>query len=92
MIKPTVGRRVWYRPTAAERHYEHDQPFDAGITHVWNDNCVNLMVVDEAGNKLPGKTSVTLAQDRPAQPGECEWMPYQKRQEEPIVGIPMPSA
>lgn len=79
-IKPTVGRKVWYRPQKFEMRYAHTQPFDATITHVWSDTCVNLKVLNEEGDPLSSKTSVTLAQGRPAQPGECEWMPYQQGQ------------
>lgn len=80
MISPTVGRKVWYRPRPFETSFEHCQPFDATITYVWNNNCVNLLVLNETGTPLRGTTSVTLAQDRLAQPGECEWMPFQKIQ------------
>lgn len=76
MIKPTVGRQVWYRPRAEERTHLHDQPFAATVLHVWSDSCVNLQILNERGEPI-NKTSVILAQDRPAQPGECEWMPYQ---------------
>jgi hypothetical protein len=77
MIKPTIGRRVWYWPLPHEMSFAHSQPFDAGICHVWSDTCVNLSVVNEQGYAVPSKTSVTLTQDRPAMAGECSWMPYQ---------------
>jgi len=90
MIKPTVGRKVWYRPHTFERTHTHAQPFDATITHVWSDTCVNLLVFNENGVQLLGKTSVRLAQDVPAQPGECEWMPYPVGQAQAAAPVPEP--
>ena len=74
---PTVGRIVWYRPHTYEMTHKHGQPLAAIITHVWSAECVNLHVFGDNGAHLPSKTSVLLAQGRPGQPGECEWMPYQ---------------
>lgn len=90
MIKPTVGRVVWYWPS------EHDikdrkvftyegsnQPFAATVAFVHNDRMVNLAVVDHNGMPFE-KRSVTLRQsgdvvtDSPA--GQAEWMPYQTAQ------------
>lgn len=80
MITPTIGRKVWYRPLGySEGAVDSNQPFDATVVHVWSDICVNLVIRDHVGNQFT-KTSVSLAQDREAQPGECEWMPYQKGQ------------
>ena len=80
MIPPTIGRKVWYRSRPGDGAvYDANQPFDATVVHVWSDECVNLVISDHQGNQFV-KTSVTLAQDREAQPGECEWMPYQKGQ------------
>lgn len=79
MIKPTVGRRVYYKPAQSEKSWTHDQPFDAGILHVWSDTCVNLDVTNEMGKKI-FKSSCTLAQDREPKEGECYWMPYQQAQ------------
>lgn len=84
MIKPTVGRVVLYRPQVGggDGHMavnDPETPFSASITYVWNDGCVNLSIFDHDGMQY-GKTSVPLAQDRDALPGECEWMDYQKGQ------------
>jgi hypothetical protein len=83
VIKPTVGRVVWYRP------FEHDdmagvsgdQPLAAIVAHVWSDSCVNLAVFD-ANGVAHSRTSVLLVQDGEPKPaaGFCEWMPYQKGQ------------
>lgn len=81
MISPSIGRKVWYYPatTDANMARHSDQPFSAEVVHVWSDTCVNLAIFDHRGT-LTSKTSVTLAQDRDALPGECAWMPYQKGQ------------
>jgi len=76
MIKPTVGRIVYYWPQPGEMSHVHEQPFAAQITHVWGQGCVNLSILNENGVRY-AKTSVMLAQDRPAVPGECGWMDYQ---------------
>ena len=79
MIKPTVGRVVWYHPGPQEDH--HGETLAAHIAHVWSDTCVNLMVIDPNGNPF-NRTSVFLYQgdtDRPSSQ-YAEWMPYQKGQ------------
>lgn len=75
MIKPTVGRVVWYR--AAHRSFEA-QPLAALIAFVHSDGLVNLAVFDENG-KGWGQTSVPLYQGEGERPlwEYCEWMPYQ---------------
>lgn len=89
MITPTIGRRVWFRPSAALIESSgmtvHDKavPLDAGIIYVWNDRLVNLDVTDHAGAHL-AITSVPLIHgDEPAGPMPffyAEWMPYQNGQ------------
>lgn len=74
MIKPTIGRVVWYYPIDAI--YE---PLAAIICHVWSNYCVNLAYFDENG-VAANATSVPLHQDGiGAKPQRffCEWMPYQ---------------
>lgn len=86
-ITPTIGRRVWYRPSVGERSAlgvwdGGQQPLDAGICYVWNDRMVNLTIAGPDG-KMHSRTSVKLLQ-----PGEpvpegmsyAEWMPYQTAQ------------
>lgn len=80
IIKPTVGRKVWYRPCA------HDftgpvpmnvsggslddgmqQPLDATIIGVWGDRCVNVLVTDLIGMPFPVLACTLLqAGDEPA--------------------------
>jgi hypothetical protein len=91
MIKPTVGRKVWFSPT------EHgpgtklgEQPFDATILYVHNDRLVNLLVVDHIGTSFP-LTSVVLLQDGDApapEGGTVSWMPYQAGQAKVAMAQP----
>lgn len=98
VIKPTVGRRVWYWPSDYDRGLlEHKpstvmtasddkQPCDAGVAYVWNDRMVNLTVADHNG-VMHQRTSVQLVQegDPPPPPGGsyAVWMPYQQGQAKP---------
>lgn len=89
IITPTIGRRVWFRPSDAIIKSlgmtVHDKavPLDAGIVYVWSDRMINLDITDHAGAHFP-LTSVTLIHgDEPAGPMPffyAEWMPYQKVQ------------
>ena len=83
-IKPTIGRRVWYYRHPGEDAVQYDiyQPFDAAVIFVHNDNLVNLLITDHAGNVFP-KHNVELVQPDDQQPrlgGYCTWMPYQIKQ------------
>jgi len=91
VIKPTVGRKVWYRPRGisfvqpngsvfAPSDYGA-QPMDATVIYVWGDRMVNLDITDHAGNHFIA-TSVTLLQEGDDEPvgAYAEWMPYQKGQ------------
>lgn len=84
MIKPTIGRVVWFTPLLNENIMakRSDQPFAAIVTHVWSDWSVNLTVFDHDGVPWP-HTSVTLVQEGEPKPDGgryCEWMPYQRGQ------------
>jgi hypothetical protein len=88
IIKPTVGRMVWYRPSQYDveecRAVQHDteQPCHAMVAYVWNDRLVNLVVYDHDGVYFT-RSSVRLLQDDDVLPdnsGYAEWMPYQKGQ------------
>lgn len=88
IIKPTVGRIVWYWPSAATQKMcnlscnDPLQPMAAVISYVWHDRMVNLHVIDHAG--MEGSiTSVSLIQpgdDVPEGRDYCQWMPYQQQQ------------
>jgi hypothetical protein len=79
MIKPSIGRVVWFYP--AGYNPTTDQPLAALIAHVWSDTCVNLAIFDANGVPYPSPpTSVLLIQDDgPVPTGGlyCAWMPYQ---------------
>lgn len=84
MIKPTIGRVVWFHPSShsAESGFAPTSICAAIVAHVHSDTCVNLAVFD--GNGVShSKTSVPLYQDGDPVPDAgyyCEWMPYQKGQ------------
>ena len=80
MIKPTVGRVVWYTPGMGHP-WREDAPLAAIVAKVHNDTLVNLMVIDSAGNPH-GRPGVELChgETRPSGAEYCEWMPYQKGQ------------
>ena len=96
IIKPTVGRKVWFRPngtTSLQRAGTQDvafappaiignAPLDATVVYVWDDRMVNLLVLDHYGNPFTA-TSVTMVQpdeDCPAVGFYAEWMFYQTDQ------------
>ena len=75
MIKPTIGRVVWFYPA----HSFNQQPNAALIAYVWSDDLVNLAVFDATG-VATNETSVVLFQGdgEPPSTPYCAWMPYQK--------------
>lgn len=79
MIKPTVGRVVWYWPSKSEPICPGgDQPLAALVAHVWSDTCINIAGFDANGVPF-NRTSVLLLQDGNPRPDQqfAEWMPYQ---------------
>jgi len=78
MIKPSIGRVVWFTESQAARKANNGQPFAAIVTYVHSDSLVNLAVFDANGGCIP-KTSVFLHQPEDDTPQNyyCEWMPYQ---------------
>jgi hypothetical protein len=93
IISPTIGRKVWYWPSDHDRHIgltyvpyhnaiqAHDltQPCDATVVYVHGDRMVNLQIIDHNGNAHI-RTSVPLVQpddEKSAQRGYAEWMPFQ---------------
>jgi hypothetical protein len=81
MIKPSIGRVVWFRPHKGDPLAFSDQPLAALVTYVHSDNMINLAVFD-ANGVAHSRTSVTLHQDGEGGKGYgyAEWMPYQKGQ------------
>lgn len=83
MIRPTVGRVVWYRPNGREELTVLDpaQPLAAIVAFVHGDKMVNLSVVDHVGQRHAVERVVLLQEgDNPSAGHYCEWMPYQKGQ------------
>lgn len=78
MIKPTIGRVVWYHPPFVADSGVNEQTLAAIVCHVWSDTCVNLAVFDSNG-AASNQTSVFLFQGESERPSSCywEWMPYQ---------------
>lgn len=98
MIKPTIGRVMWFWPVARERGA---QPYASLVTYVHDDNMVNLVAFTTDGVPF-GAGSVAIVQDGgPWVPGDlpyAEWMPYQVGQakrhadDEAKVAQPPPNA
>jgi hypothetical protein len=79
VIRPTIGRVVWYKATLHEDYPGARAGFQAAmICAVLNDRLVNLLVVDQAGNTM-GRTMVPLIQpgdESQLQWGYCCWPEY----------------
>lgn len=78
MIKPTIGRQVWYWHLGP---IPRTQPEAATVAYVHSDTLVNLQVISHQGFAR-SETSVQLCQGDGDLPSSkcCEWMPYQKGQ------------
>ena len=78
MIKPTVGRVVWYYPSGKSQLEAGTQPLSAQVAYVHGDRMINIGYLDHNGT-ASSKTSVTLVQEGDEIPehGFCMWMPYQ---------------
>lgn len=74
MIKPTVGRIVWYRREGPKGSIEA-----AIVCGVNSDTSVNLAVFNMYGNLSLSDCNVHLKQEASEQPPApyAEWMPYQ---------------
>lgn len=95
IIKPTVGRIVYYYETIAGAGATNGKsgfitigPHAATVTQVHSDNCVNLAVFNQNGNGTFGRTSIKLlapGETRPFHTNSnaeqwAEWIPYQIEQ------------
>lgn len=81
MIKPSIGRVVWFWESAIAAQRENAQPNAALVVFVHNDELVNLTVFSDVG--YPGAYQhIPLWQGEGERPQgmHCEWMPYQKGQ------------
>ena len=82
MIKPSIGRVVWFTPWVEDPELRSDQKLAAMITYVWSDNMVNLVVFGPNGT-VHDRTSTPLIQDgalKSPTGSYAEWMPYQMGQ------------
>ena len=83
IIKPTIGRKVWFWPKKDTQHAViQGQPHDATIVGVWSDTCVNLACRDANGTPY-AITSVLLYQEGGGPRPDfyfAEWMPFQQGQ------------
>jgi hypothetical protein len=82
VIEPTVGRVVWYRPTHADplgSAVEPTKRYAAHVADVLPDGTVNLLVISPMASTFD-RVGVTLVQEGEPEPGQCQWMPYQKGQ------------
>jgi len=79
MIKPTVGRIVWFTPgTGDDTRGDVKSPLAAMIAYVHSDTLINIGYVDQNG-VAGAATSVTLLQEGDLKPENgcfCSWMPH----------------
>jgi len=106
VIKPTIGRRLWFWPNGVKflsngaalsvihpAEGQAQQPLDAGVVFVSNDRLLNLDVTDHYGHHHQA-TSVPLLQDDdpvPTSGAYATWMDYQKQQAETAPAAPASS-
>lgn len=83
MIKPTVGRKLWYYPPNWK---PGQQPLSAEVVYVHNDRCINVAIFNVDGSlffRPESNRNVLLLQDDDLAPSGgdyCAWMQYQKEQ------------
>ncbi len=78
MIKPTVGRMVWYYQNPLVYKGSLVKQRAAIICYVHDDGLINLSVFDEQGHSYPA-LGVQLVQEGEETPSNyyATWMPYQ---------------
>lgn len=101
MIKPTIGRVVWFWPDPNwEGVLAVDQPWKADIVFVHTDNLVNVAGFRHDGEPFKQGTVLLYQDEGPVPKGvHAQWMPYQKGQaaktetlERQVAGTPGSSA
>lgn len=86
MIKPSIGRVVWFTPSKSDPSLTgSDQPLAAIITYVHSDVMVNLAVFDANGSVAPRTSAYLVPDDEVPEIYRengyyAEWMPFQKGQ------------
>lgn len=90
---PTIGRRVYFWPTARWQGdvIDYKQPCDAGVVYVHADGTVNLSATDHYGHQhavcgVPFGDFDRAKIERETQMiedarGYADWMPYQREQQ-----------
>lgn len=83
MIKPTIGRVLWFWPSLEVQQgfvvLHPEQACVAQIAYVWADDLINISANDHRGIQK-AFTSVPLIQPGQSKPASgfcCEWMPFQ---------------
>lgn len=78
MIKPTIGRIVWFYPYGRSQVEAKEQPHAAIIAYVHSAECINIAYFDVNGIAKPAN-GVRLCHDDEPRPdfAFAEWMPYQ---------------
>lgn len=89
-ITPTIGRRIWYRPSAQDldlgmTQIDAAQALDAGIVFVHDDETVNLSIVDHVGTQF-ARHGVKITEVAVEGEAFAQWMPYQ------VSGVAVTSA
>lgn len=77
MIKPTIGRVMWYWPVKEARG---NQPLAAIVVYVHGDNMVNLVAFASDGFSISCRSVPVVQDGSPYTVGDSpyvEWMPYQ---------------
>lgn len=91
VIKPSVGRKVWYWPSVNDKSgsfpmsQSAGQPLDATVIAVWSDRMVNVLVTDTMGKQYPVLSCDLLQpgdEPRATESGQIigryvQWMPFQ---------------
>lgn len=93
LIKPTVGRVVWYWPSPATMAVhdmfsnEPTQPMAAHVAYVWHDRMVNLVAYDHKGkvHALPSVSLIQPGDDVPEGRDFCQWMPHQVKEQGQVI-------
>lgn len=82
MIKPSVGRIIWYNPAPNEPIYSERQVLAAIIAGVNFTGTINIAVFAADGSGPHARQDVPIfdGESAPIPAACCVWMPYQKGQ------------
>ncbi len=88
MIKPTIGRAVWFY-TGGKKHFESGvQPCAATVAYVHSDRMINIGFFGPNG-EVSAATGVQMVQEGDEIPTGpfCMWMPFQIGQAKEARGL-----